>query len=908
MILRRIRVEGWRCFADGVQIGPLGDGLNVIHGPNGSGKSTLMWALARGLFDRHDVTGKDIEALQPWGRDLNPRVTIEFEHAGERYELDKQFLHSTRCELRRWENGSFVRLAESTQADQLLRDMLSADPPKRGASTDRHWGFAQVLWATQGALQIQELSDGTRNTIRDSLGAQVAGPGAGEIEQRVETEYRAIYTPTGKLRSGANEPVSVRLQSQLDGLTLRRGELAAKLAQFDDATRRIEDLNCAREQADQRQQELDQQLARCQQEVEAYTALLGSQQPLAEKETYLRAQHEQLKSRIVAVEESRTKQTSLAAKTKQLEDEAPSMREQLANRESDAELAKVELSKVRGRRSQIDADQSQAHMAAQFVAAMRQRQELARRIEEIKCAQLQLNELTGERSKILAPDAKTWKAIQQAARRRDDAQARLDAALITVTFTPHSDAQIEILEAEQTGPRTLPAGQPLKVQGAPEVAFEIDGVGTVRATGPSESVQELREQLQTAGEQIQRLTTGFGSDDLGQLERACEAARELDGRVSAATVRLKTLLGEQQLADLHTQHAKVEQTVQQISAKHPAWLTHPPDADGLAQQAEAAKKQFVQDVETQEQRRDAAEKTLSAAQVRHTRFAAELDNTRRQLQDVDQQLAKLTDDGLSNQQRKERLQKVALEWDVAQAKLKEAAELLEKFGDDPRPTLAVLRGQREALGQEAVAAQRQLIVEDTRLRSIIDDAPYTALAEVEEEIARINQEIRQETGRYRAIRLLRDLIQEEKRKAVAAVIEPVQQRANRLLQRIAGGRFESIDFDDTFLPKGVAPRSHNQPVVLDLLSGGEQEQVHFAVRLALAEVAFGQQRQLVVLDDPFTATDTFRLARIIRILEEAAQRFQIVLLSCHPERYRHLGNVDMFDLVQLASGTAEGAA
>jgi uncharacterized protein YhaN len=87
---------------------------------------------------------------------------------------------------------------------------------------------------------------------------------------------------------------------------------------------------------------------------------------------------------------------------------------------------------------------------------------------------------------------------------------------------------------------------------------------------------------------------------------------------------------------------------------------------------------------------------------------------------------------------------------------------------------------------------------------------------------------------------------------------------------------------------------------LESLSGGEREQLHLAVRLALAEVLSGGERQLVVLDDVLTATDTARLARVLTILEEAAQRWQIVVLTCHPERYRGLTAATFFDLEAMA--------
>jgi len=49
-----------------------------------------------------------------------------------------------------------------------------------------------------------------------------------------------------------------------------------------------------------------------------------------------------------------------------------------------------------------------------------------------------------------------------------------------------------------------------------------------------------------------------------------------------------------------------------------------------------------------------------------------------------------------------------------------------------------------------------------------------------------------------------------------------------------------------------------------------------------------------------------RLARILPILEEAAQRLQLFILTCHPERYRGLSEADFYDLEDvLRSGQTE---
>jgi uncharacterized protein YhaN len=56
-----------------------------------------------------------------------------------------------------------------------------------------------------------------------------------------------------------------------------------------------------------------------------------------------------------------------------------------------------------------------------------------------------------------------------------------------------------------------------------------------------------------------------------------------------------------------------------------------------------------------------------------------------------------------------------------------------------------------------------------------------------------------------------------------------------------------------------------------------------------------------VLDDILVATDAGRLARVQAVLEEFAQKLQILVLTCHPERYRGLGTAKFIDLEEIAT-------
>ena len=83
---------------------------------------------------------------------------------------------------------------------------------------------------------------------------------------------------------------------------------------------------------------------------------------------------------------------------------------------------------------------------------------------------------------------------------------------------------------------------------------------------------------------------------------------------------------------------------------------------------------------------------------------------------------------------------------------------------------------------------------------------------------------------------------------------------------------------------------------------GERAQVYLAARLALADVLARGERQLVVLDDVLTATDAGRLARVMGVLEVAAQRLQVLILTCHPERYRGLAGANFVELEAVVRG------
>lgn len=72
MRIRDIEIRDFRKLRH-VMVSGLKDGVNVITGENEAGKSTLLAAVQAALFQRHNVTGKVLDGMQPFGVPSDPR-------------------------------------------------------------------------------------------------------------------------------------------------------------------------------------------------------------------------------------------------------------------------------------------------------------------------------------------------------------------------------------------------------------------------------------------------------------------------------------------------------------------------------------------------------------------------------------------------------------------------------------------------------------------------------------------------------------------------------------------------------------------------------------------------------------------------------------------------------------------
>lgn len=902
MIIHAIQLENWRCFIEPISVGPFDEGLNVLYAPNATGKSTLFEALRRALLDGHRVSGQDVNEIRPWGRTLSPKVVVEFAHQDVDYRITKQFLDASASLLERREDGRFTRLAEHDEADAQVRKMITHNPPGRGLARPEHWGLAQILWAPQGNLALPDLSGNIIADIRASLGVQVTATGSGPIEERIEARYLDIFTPGGRFKTGREATVLVRLRERENEVRERRNDAVRQQQAYEDIARRIEDLRANRVQARRNADAINETLQEVRERTETYRRLTTEQRQSQESFKAVEAQYEALHQRIEGIRNARKEMDKAREELGRFEEDLPVQTKEVDARHREATEARAHLEDRRKARGDIDEALQTADQARRFNEHQQALQSLTTRIDALEEAEKQRDACRQERNAFVAPDSKALRAIRKAVKQRDDAQVRIEASLITLEIVPENDGTLEVIEGEEKGAVRFQKDSPARIQGSPEVVADIERFGRVRASGPAGSIDEHRKEKAKADEKLGELTEPFGTTDIDALEALNDRAKELDKKADDAASRLEMLLDDDTVEALEQERALSEATLTQVIEQFPAWQAQPPDGEGLRSEADRRRREVDGAIKEAEAQWEKTQASLTTAQGNLTRLKDQLDQAGRQIQSLETRLAEWTGDGKDDKEREAEHGRLAVSVVAARATLESIEQQMKAFGDDPSDEVENFERQLKAADEEAEKAREEQTREEGRLEHLSAEGTYSALAAAEEELEQLNREIEAEALHAEAIRLLYDTTTQCRASAVASVVGPVETAATRTLQRIAGSRLGRLQLGASFGPDAILPDLSESSVALDNVSGGEKEQIYLATRLALAEVFARDERRLVVLDDVMIFTDAGRLARVMNVLEETAQRLQILILTCHPERYRGLERAHFIDLEAIVRG------
>lgn len=867
MKITRLRVAELRRFRAPFEIAGLHDGLNVFTGPNEAGKSTLVRAIRAAFFERHKSSS--VDDLQPYGDTAAaPEVELDFEIDGVAYRLSKRFLKRMRCDLQ-----VATRRLEGVEAEDMLARLLGFQFALKGASREQHWGIPGLLWIEQGSSQqlrepVVHAADHLRQALDASLG-EVAASGGDEVVAQVRKARDELLTSTGK-------PRAELLKAQDDAAALDAKVLALqqeveRYRSTVDQLRRLRDEHAA-DSAAPPWVALREKEAAAQEALRAAQSLQGELDRARERQRQAAGQSELLLRGLASAEQARQaladRQTALAT---------------AITRHEQAEAAEAQA------RQAQDAAEATWRSAREALNVARQedtRRSLARQAAEARqraaelAAQLQRAAAEGERAATLQAEAARLRieprelaALREQQRQLVELKIRQDAVATRLRFELQPGARVALDDEPLEGDAE-------RLVVAPAVV-ELPGLGRLRiAPGGADLGELAQRQARLADEQqalLQRL--GLASAAEAESRHAAHAQRQAEAEAADQACRLLAPQGLDALrADHAAARAREAEASEALAALPPETAAALPLAaaeqqhDGAREHADEAGRRL----QTARQALAAAAGARHTAQQEHERQRAEVDDPQRQadlarqrsqLQDVQGQLATL--DG----------ELAAIAARIAAVRPELLAQDVQRFG---------------ASAREAEARHRE---RDRQIAQIEATVAAAGAAGLEEDLARALGERSQARRRAEELQHRAEALDhllgklEARRQALTRRLQaPLQKHLDRYLQLLfPGGRLE---VDERLVPGALVRTGTRGPEAGDIetLSFGAREQMGVIARLAYADLLREAGRPtLILLDDALVHSDEDRLAQMKRVLFDAAQRHQVLLFTCHPDRWRDMG-------------------
>ena len=855
MKLRSVRLENVRRFIDPVEVGGIGDGLNVLSAPNEHGKSTVFDALHAVFFKPRKSWDREIRSLAPHvGGD--PSVTVEIELADGIYQIQKRWSNRRNGDARIEAAGQLIKQADDAEA--WIAETLKA--PRDG-------GPAGLLWVRQGLTGLDD-GDASRLARRDLLTSV-----AGEVEamtggrrmdvalDRCRGDLELYLTASG--RTKADGPLKHR-EDEVASLRATRQELATKSEQL-------------RQQLDRRRG-LRRELA----DLENLEVQEGRKTRLADAEaTHADAsRHAELLERARSDEHTKRVEAGraeerLASLNRDLTELAEATETHLAEN-GRARQAMEQLRLTEGRMTEAgnvhESARARAESAADTlrkvllaenaVAALGHRRELIEKIERAEELRRRAEQGSAEARKELSdPALEELERLEESARVLRRARD-LEAVAIAMTYAPGRSDGVSL------GGNPLPGGERILI---PDGArLDIDDIGRLDIHPGQRSDSET---LGSAEAELARVLEAAGAESIQDARESARRRRDAELRVRDAEADLRSVAPDG-IDALRDRLAKIPEDI--------ANGDDLPSVGEAQQEDEAARQAVVGALEKYEAARTAhghaettAAKATAAAEsagTREARAAAALsgiDDPEAERTARAEALSRLRTELEDATRRRKEAEGSAPDLEAAATALERARSIVERANEDRQSIRLELGKLDTSIGiQAGEAVDEELADVDVRLERAV-----TQLDGLEFEVA--------------VLKMLGAALETARASARDRYVEPVMTELVPLL-RLFWPEAELCFDPETLLPTALVRAGTEED--FDILSGGTQEQIALLVRLAFARMLAKAGTQApVILDDAIVYTDDDRIERMFDALTRQAHDLQIVVFSCRQKAFRDLG-------------------
>ena len=871
-----MRLQNYRGVLDST-VSFAADGVTVVEGPNEVGKTCIPEALDLLIAMPDNSKARKVRDVEPVHRDAGPEVEIEMSSGQYRFKYSKRWLRRPETKLAIL--TPFPRNLTGRDAHDrvgaILEETLDAE-------------LWRALRVEQGAeLVLPDLAVPSLGRALDrAAGGELSGSREDDLRERIVAERDRYWTPGGRplkdRLSSARDVEAAR--AEVDRLVAELADIdkdAAEVARLDADEARLVNMRESSERTLHDLSERWERIERLRGEIDGLTVVQRGAEDHRERAAgdllQRRQQCEELEAR--------------SAELRDLEAEAGRAAPVLtaAIEEDDRAAAALE-----GARAALQAAESEKVRAGDDRDHHRNRIELAQlgeRHERVVAAQEALRAAEAHLESAVVDDellARIERAHLAVAR----AEAAATAAAASVETTALRDLTVHVAGDEIA----LRAGAAHTTTVEAEAEIRVPDVVAVcvRAGGDSRGLVAALDDTRAG---LGRLCAQGGVRDLADAQQAAEARRAAERDLVGARKAIEQDLRDLTVEGLADKVARLRRRIARYSAERSSDPPAPADFDEakrLAAEADHA----VDDRATERDRcEEFAEQAVAArreAELAEANLTGRIDIARSARARAAETLATARDER----------DDAALEADLLAAQqaldatavdLRQVTETLETA--DPASLKELLENARDALERarrdlQANRDARQRLHISLELRG--EQGLAESLDEARSRYEHLAAAHERTEARAEAAKLLHDAFEARRTEARRRYVALFKQRIERFGRIVFGPTF-GVELDDDL--RVVRRTLEGVTLDVDQLSVGAREQLGVLARLACAAIVSPDGGGApVVLDDALGWSDPERLERMGAAIAAAGRECQVIVLTCTPGRYSHVGNAKVVTL------------
>lgn len=180
--------------------------------------------------------------------------------------------------------------------------------------------------------------------------------------------------------------------------------------------------------------------------------------------------------------------------------------------------------------------------------------------------------------------------------------------------------------------------------------------------------------------------------------------------------------------------------------------------------------------------------------------------------------------------------------------------------------------------EERLNIEKQITGKETALQNRMQQVREPA--RIEEELAEVAEQIKKYEEIVEVLDFTRVLLQQSFQELQSSFGPILNGKVGQILQGITAGRYADVKVAENYQ---ISLKDQLEMIRdVQFYSNGTLDQVYFALRLAIIDLAYNRERRLpLLLDDAFVQYDDGRLAATLNYLLGFAEQHQVLLFSCH---------------------------